>query len=80
MFQYRFQVIPIAHPYSSASPRSEGGNDNNSSSSENEYSSDMVEFERGWFVNEADELVNMDYMKLAEKMSDVCSSTGGSVT
>ncbi len=29
------------------------------------------------FVNEADELVNMDYMKLAEKMSDVCSSTGG---
>ncbi len=37
----------------------------------------MKEFEKGWFVNEADELVNMDYMKLAEKMSDVCTSTGG---
>ncbi len=38
---------------------------------------DLQEYEAGWFINDADELVNVDYMKLAEKMSALCTGTGG---
>ncbi len=62
--------MAIPHPFAETA-------NNNRTSTHQSREKKVKEFEKGWFVNEADELVNMDYMKLAEKMSDVCTSTGG---